>query len=346
MKKGILFRRRKTAAVVMAFAMTLSYLPQQGISAYAKDGSVASQSQVTVSSRECSGWYESAYVEWQPVDGAKSYNVYIKGKTEADSAYKKLDDELIRQYPDYWRADAPGLKAGKYMFKVEAVTDSTTASMVTPAVEVMSYDRSGYGFVNGTSSGAYNEDGTLKDNAVVLYITEDTKDTVSLDVVTGSKGAVTSCTGLQAILYGFKKGKDSRPLDVRLVGNITDLKSMDNGDIVIDGCKNGITFEGIGEDATANGWGLRVKGSSNVEIRNLAYMNCDSNEGDDVGSTPIMYIHLMTMYGYITAISSMDRKVQMQTRRKATEHLIQRHQHMSHTHIIISMIQERVIFRE
>ena len=283
MKKGILFRCRKTAAVVMAFAMTLSYLPQQGISAYAKDGSVASQSQVTVSSRECSGWYESAYVEWQPVDGAKSYNVYIKGKTEADSAYKKLDDELIRQYPDYWRADAPGLKAGKYMFKVEAVTDSTTASMVTPAVEVMSYDRSGYGFVNGTSSGAYNEDGTLKDNAVVLYITEDTKDTVSLDVVTGSKGAVTSCTGLQAILYGFKKGKDSRPLDVRLVGNITDLKSMDKGDIVIDGCKNGITFEGIGEDATANGWGLRVKGSSNVEIRNLAYMNCDSNEGDDVG---------------------------------------------------------------
>lgn len=283
MKKGILFRCRKTAAVVMAFAMTLSYLPQQGISAYAKDGSVASQSQVTVSSRECSGWYESAYVEWQPVDGAKSYNVYIKGETEADSAYKKLDDELIRQYPDYWRADALGLKAGKYMFKVEAVTDSTTASMVTPAVEVMSYDRSGYGFVNGTSSGAYNEDGTLKDNAVVLYITEDTKDTVSLDVVTGSKGAVTSCTGLQAILYGFKKGKDSRPLDVRLVGNITDLKSMDNGDIVIDGCKNGITFEGIGEDATTNGWGLRVKGSSNVEIRNLAYMNCDSNEGDDVG---------------------------------------------------------------
>ena len=283
MKKGILFRCRKTAAVVMAFAMTLSYLPQQGISAYAKDGSAASQSQVTVSSRECSGWYESAYVEWQPVDGAKSYNVYIKGETEADSAYKKLDDELIRQYPDYWRADAPGLKAGKYMFKVEAVTDSTTASMVTPAVEVMSYDRSGYGFVNGTSSGAYNEDGTLKDNAVVLYITEDTKDTVSLDVVTGSKGAVTSCTGLQAILYGFKKGKDSRPLDVRLVGNITDLKSMDSGDIVIDGCKNGITFEGIGEDATANGWGLRVKGSSNVEIRNLAYMNCDSNEGDDVG---------------------------------------------------------------
>lgn len=34
---------------------------------------------------------------------------------------------------------------------------------------------------------------------------------------------------------------------------------MDKGDIVIDGCKNGITFEGIGEDATANGWGLRVK---------------------------------------------------------------------------------------
>ena len=84
--KKIYERCRKTAAVVMAFAMTLSYLPKQGISAYAKDGFVTSQSQVTVSSRECSGWYDSAYVEWQPVDGVKSYNVYIKGETEADSA--------------------------------------------------------------------------------------------------------------------------------------------------------------------------------------------------------------------------------------------------------------------
>lgn len=89
MKKGILFRCRKTAAVVMAFAMTLSYLPQQGISAYAKDGSAASQSQVTVSSRECSGWYESAYVEWQPVDGAKSYNVYIKGRNRSRFSLQK-----------------------------------------------------------------------------------------------------------------------------------------------------------------------------------------------------------------------------------------------------------------
>ena len=33
----------------------------------------------------------------------------LRSETEADSAYKKLDDELIRQYPDYWRADAPYL---------------------------------------------------------------------------------------------------------------------------------------------------------------------------------------------------------------------------------------------
>ena len=70
---------------------------------------------------------------------------------------------------------------------------------------------------------------------------------------------------------------------MRFIGNITDFAVMDKGDIVIDGCKNGVTFEGIGSDATANGWGLRIKGSSNVEIRNLGFMNCDSNEGDNIG---------------------------------------------------------------
>ena len=41
------------------------------------------------------------------------------------------------------------------------------------------------------------------------------------------------CIGLQTILDGFKKGNDLRPLAVRLIGNITDLSNMLNGDIVI-----------------------------------------------------------------------------------------------------------------
>jgi pectate lyase len=94
------------------------------------------------------------------------------------------------------------------------------------------------------------------------------------------------CVGLQTILDGFKKGKDNRPLSVRLIGQITDLDYMLNGDIVIENSNNAsgsITFEGIGDDAVADGWGLRLKSASNVEVRNIGFMNCDSGEGDDIG---------------------------------------------------------------
>jgi len=117
---------------------------------------------------------------------------------------------------------------------------------------------------------------------VILYITESNKNSVSMTVT----GATTNpCVGLQSILDGFKKGKDTRPLSVRLIGQITDLDYMLNGDIVIENNNNAssyITFEGIGDDAVADGWGLRIKNASNIEVRNLGFMNCDSEEGDDV----------------------------------------------------------------
>ena len=71
-----------------------------------------------------------------------------------------------------------------------------------------------------------------------------------------------------------------------MVGQITDPSYMLNGDIVIENNKNAssyITLEGIGDDAVADGWGIRVKNASNIEIRNIGTMNCDSGEGDNIG---------------------------------------------------------------
>ena len=150
----------------------------------------------------------------------------------------------------------------------------------------MAHDRSGFAFNNNHVPGAYNADGTLKKNAVILYVSESTKNTVKLEVVTSSKGATTECIGLQNILTALKKGYETRPLAIRLLGNVTDPQDTDHGDIVIDmGKKEGmaVTLEGIGNDATANGWGIRVKNSQDVEIRNLGIMNVDSDEGDNVG---------------------------------------------------------------
>ncbi|TXK23597.1 T9SS type A sorting domain-containing protein [Pontibacter qinzhouensis] len=230
---------------------------------------------------ESGGWLESAYVKWQPVADVEKYNVYYSGEGITD---QKIDDQLIRSYGAYYRADVLGLKAGTYTLKVVPVVSGTEgAATTTGYISVQAHDRSGFAFSNGRVPGAYKADGTVKSNAVILYITENTKNTISLDV-TGANA--NPCVGLQTILEGYKKGKDARPLIIRLVGQITDLAYMDKGDIVIENnrfASSHITLEGVGDDAVADGWGIRIKNASNVEIRNIGSMNCNSNEGDNIG---------------------------------------------------------------
>ena len=236
-----------------------------------------------VSLENASGFLESAYAEWAS-DGSDSYNVYYSG---AGVSNVKVDGSLIRKYGSKYRVDAVGLKAGDYTLKVVSVKGGKEgASTTSKTVSVLAHDRSGFAFSNGHVPGAYKADGTLKSDAVVLYVSESTKNTIKLDVVTSSKGAVTECVGLQSILTAFKKGYDKRPLAIRLIGNVTDPQDTDHGDIVIDmGKKEGmaITLEGVGNDATVNGWGIRVKNAQDVEIRNIGVMNVDSDEGDNIG---------------------------------------------------------------
>lgn len=246
---------------------------------------------------ESAGWLESAYAEWKPVTGADSYDVYVKKADAADSTYTKIDRELVRRYKAadgafYYRADAVGLAAGTYTMKIVPVAGKTAhqdKAGVAEGIAVAAHDRTGFAWVEGEANGAYHADGTLKNNAVVLYLTENTKNTVSMDVVTSASGAATTATGIQGILNLYKKGYETRPLCIRMIGQVTDFAVMDGGDMLIGGSGDtkrlscGVTLEGIGEDATAYGWGIRVKNVSNVEIRNIGVMLCDSNEGDNVG---------------------------------------------------------------
>ncbi|WP_187264601.1 pectate lyase family protein [Pontibacter beigongshangensis] len=235
----------------------------------------------SVTITETAGWLESAYVKWQPAGNADKYNVYYSGEGVTD---RKIDDQLIRSYGSYFRADVLGLKAGTYTLKIVPVIAGTEAAATqTAPISVQAHDRTGFAFSNNRVPGAYKADGTVKADAVILYITENTKNTVTLDVAGANANP---CVGLQTILDGFKKGKDARPLIIRLVGQITDLEYMDKGDIVIENKNNAasyITLEGVGDDAVADGWGIRIKNASNVEVRNIGTMNCNSNEGDNIG---------------------------------------------------------------
>ena len=296
---------RCLAAVVLAAVTATSALPVVAdydaapLDAASWDGIMTTASTASVTFTAAQGTLESAYAEWNAVSGATDYHVYVK----SGSSYTLVDNMLVRQYPTCFRVDVPGLAAGSYQLKVVPVIggkEDESKAGETAALNVEAHDRSGFGFVEGTSSGAYNEDGTLRENAVVLYVTEKTKDTVSMDVVTSSKGATTNAVGIQEILDLLKKGYDTRPVCIRIVGMVTDPAVTEGGDLVISGSSDskrysaGLTIEGIGADATLNGFGVRLKNVSNVEVRNIGFMNCNSSEGDDCGlqqSTDHIWVH-------------------------------------------------------
>lgn len=223
--------------------------------------------------------FETIFCEWTPLEGADHYNVYCDGE--------KVDTELIRNYGDYYRCDVLGLKAGTYTIDIVPVDngEEVLSSKTSFTRETIAHLREGFAFVNGTSSGAYNDDGTLKSNARVLYITNANKDTITMNVQI-SKNGPEPIVGLQNILTALKKGYEKDPVCIRFIGNITDPATLDKGDLLID-CgegkfTGGITLEGVGNDATFNGFGVRIKGATNIEIRNIGFMNCDSNEGDSI----------------------------------------------------------------
>ena len=233
---------------------------------------------------EAQGWFESAYAQWEPVSGASTYNVYVKPE---GGSYTQLDWQLVRKYPTYFRADAVGLKAGTYSMKVVPVDASgnemTASAMETSSLTVTAHDRSGFahvGMPNGI--GAYKNDGTLKDNARIIYVTANNAKTVTTDVITSSKGTTTTGVGLQNIIYLYQKGYETTPIDIRIIGTIKkedcdNLLSSAEG-LQIKGNNEyqeiPMTLEGIGNDAAISGFGILMRQAKDVELRNFAVILC------------------------------------------------------------------------
>lgn len=229
--------------------------------------------------KQTQGWFESGCVKWEPVTGATDYNVYVS--PSSNESWTKLDKELVRQYPSYYRADAVGLKAGDYMFKVEAVNGSSVIDSETSgSFTATAHDRSGFAHVGMPGGvGAYKNDGTLKDGAKVLYVWADNAKTVSTNVT----GATSNpCVGLQTILDAYQKGQDVTPLDIRIIGTVKagDLDKMSSSaeGLQIKGksaySEMPITVEGIGDDAAISGFGILIRNCKGTEFRNFAIMLC------------------------------------------------------------------------
>lgn len=241
---------------------------------------------------EAKGWQESAYLKWAPFEGASSYNVYVDDK--------KIDAQLVRQYKSYYRADVLGLKEGTYSVKVVPVNadgaeiaGANTASNLV----VKSYNREGFAHFKYDGVGAYNNDGTLKAGAKVLFITARSAKTVSTTVNTGKLETI---TGLQSIIDAYSKGKDKTPIAFRFIGKISlsDLDHISSSaeGLQIKGAKMNMTFEGVGDDATVYGFGFLLRNATSVEFRNLAIMRClDDAMSLDTNNSHV-WIHNMDFF--------------------------------------------------
>ena len=158
--------KKRAASIAAAAVMTVSAtvgttasvltagIGTSALTAYAAESSVKVLSSA--------GYGEGIYATWSSVSGASGYNVYVDGT--------QIDSMLIRQYSGYMRADAVGLKAGSHTMKIVPVIGGKEDASKAAETKANAYahDRSGFAFVGGNANGAYNADGTLKSNAIVV----------------------------------------------------------------------------------------------------------------------------------------------------------------------------------
>lgn len=251
------------------------------------------------------GWQESAFITFKKFDGAKTYNVYVNGT--------KIDRELIRDYDSYVRADALGLAKGTYSVKVVGVDEQGVeiagSENTATDIAVVNYDRRGYAHFGdyGSGVGAYKDDGTLKDNAKVLYVTSNNFNTVKLTLATNDKGDKTEeFTGLGLIFKALHGGYPHDPICVRFIGFIDRNKMdaaqllSDQGSLLLKSNKENasfnVTIEGVGNDCWMNS-GLGVISGQNVEIRNIGIGgHTKAKDCIEIKETKHVWVHNMDMF--------------------------------------------------
>ena len=268
------------------------------------DGSFANRDGI-VQIIEARGWLESAYVKFGLMESAKGYHVYIKGGQYED--FTQIDLALVRNYGSYGRADMVGLKAGTYAMRIvpvnEAGAELTDQANEATDMAVRNYSREGFAFMNGYAPGAYNSDGTLKENAKVLYVTKNTAKTISTTVAGANSNP---CVGIQSIIDAYQKGQDKTPIAFRFIGlvekgDLDKISSSQEG-LQVKGRKAdselNLTFEGIGDDATVRGFGFLVRNAKGVEFRNIGIMRCmDDGLSLDTDNSNIWIHHNDFFYG-------------------------------------------------
>ena len=192
------------------------------------------------------GWNEMMYATIKGVKDADVTAVSYSGPVSGSLAGEDFE-YLVRDTSEGVRVDVMGLKPGTYTLTVTTKSGTFTQS----GIEVNEQDRSGYAHYNYANGvGAYNDDGTLKDNAIVLYVTDENKNTVTLSYggvtvsgignilnsvgkACGEAGHETECKKISSGKVYYGKGNTNQgilqllaenniPLVIRMVGTVSE----------------------------------------------------------------------------------------------------------------------------
>ncbi|MCD7729032.1 MAG: Ig-like domain-containing protein [Clostridia bacterium] len=291
---------------------------------------------------------ESMYATWAASNVENTTAYYkLSSEQDTDNNWIQVDSNLIRIADGAGRVDIVGLAAGIYDIKVSVNGTVGTATNIA----VSEYDRSGYAHFNtdgyDEGVGAYTDEGTLKDGALVIYLTESNKNDVTdycytysastgtytkVDPTTFKSNYLTCSSdttygsghvavGIGEILNNRRYSGNDRhevgiaklcdvygAVAIRVIGTVeaelsndgltatitglTDYDATTNGGSEGDNGRmarmtnaHDLTIEGIGTDATIQGWGFHFIASDTLdqyqtygsgagksfEVRNIAF---------------------------------------------------------------------------
>jgi len=237
-------------------------------------------------------WLESAYAYWTGVVGA-SYNVYVRSggawtwvnnpaqPVVGQSVWTNDHSPLVRivdATTNQWRVDVPGLRA-RVVHELRIVEIETGREAIVTDLVPSAFDRQGFAFDPtspwGTTTGAYNTDGTLRNDAVVIYVTAENVNTFTTPWGTTGIGGANGLFHENNVRNrtGANVGSmiDATPVAIRLIGDVPTPATVRTGNMIRVARSANLTFEGIGTDAIISGWGLNIM-SSNVVVRNLTFI--------------------------------------------------------------------------
>ena len=165
---------------------------------------------ITLDDSKTVAYTEGAYVEFDVPANSSTYD-YDVSYTFDNNNYIKVENNLLRINGTSARVDLVGLTEARY--KIKIVNNKTNDYAITKTIDITKDDRSGYAHWNNSNGiGAYNNDGTLKDGAIIVYVNDTNKNTVKAKV----NGNVE--TGLVNIIKAATNANEA--LDIRIIGEI------------------------------------------------------------------------------------------------------------------------------